>query len=691
MGQTHTKTKILDYEEQRRILLEDVAKVENEIKNLGKVSNSMMAQDAEAEDENTEQFEVSSHKKFEMKGFKWPDPDSDIKEGLKVDDVSRMNATEVSRIFMVRNTDDVKHVLHLARLQGVSVSMRGTKHSMGGHTIAEHGFVMDMARMDHMEYDQERSVVRLGPGALWSKVVFYLNRFGKSPRTLQSYSTFSVGGSLSVNAHGITSDDTVQQSVTSLTVVMWDGTELVCRRDGDVGQRELFSLVLGGYGMFGVIVEVEMKVEENVHLWSEMIDCSVEEFPILYGNLLTSEDVNIKLGRLDTVTAERCQIFVFRRQTEEGMRTVSDLPLAPRQMSRSSQLIYKWILPGGKFLRSIIENAAYKALDWSEENERNQLIYESCEPLARLYSPFHELEDTFILQEFFIPKESFSCWITKAKPIISGKYENVTLLNCTIRFVKEDKTTLLSYARSSQGSYAFVLYYRLKNTPEADKVLGGLHTQLAEISMKVGGTFYLPYRHHYSAEQLQRAYPKISNFFEKKIQYDPHGLFRSKWSDHYMRQILPDFISSPLSDPCDNVDDQNSGKEHFELQTVSQNRQDSYRRLMKDPIRRQEFLVLFFKNIFKIESADKLRSLIGKAILDPRNETDSDIFQCLADELVKRDGPLNQISKLMNSIKQIRRQRAELSNETITMLYRLGYLGNLNGFVSIGDTGKLVR
>ena len=300
--------------------------------------------------------------------------------------------------------------------------------------------------------------------------------------------------------------------------------------------------------MFGVIVEVEMSVVPNVHLWSEMIDCSLDEFPIIYGNLLNSEDVNIKLGRIDTVSGERCQIFVFRTQSEEEVSTVSNLPLEPRKMTRTSQVMYKWILPGGKMIRSMLENAAHKALDWSEENERNQLIFESCEPLARLYSPFHELEDTFVLQEFFIPKREFLAWTNNAKSILIKKYENVTLLNCTVRFVNEDKTTTLAYSRDSEGSFAFVLYYRLRRSEEADKVLEEIHHSLAEISLKLGGTFYLPYRHHYSVEQLKQSYPMIIQFFEKKKTYDPHGLFRSKWSDHYMKQIFPEFVFPPYKE-----------------------------------------------------------------------------------------------------------------------------------------------
>ena len=53
----------------------------------------------------------------------------------------------------------------------------------------------------------------------------------------------------------------------------------------------------------------------------------------------------------------------------------------------------------------------------------------------------------------------------------------------------------------------------------------------------LGGTFYLPYRHHYSLEQLYTAYPMIEKFFERKVYYDPQGMFSSSWSKNYMGQI----------------------------------------------------------------------------------------------------------------------------------------------------------
>lgn len=105
---------------------------------------------------------------------------------------------------------------------------------------------------------------------------------------MQSYSSFSVGGSLAVNAHGITTDHCGAESVQSFTVILWDGSEVLCSRDAkDSFNRELFTLALGGYGMFGIIVELTLKVNENVHLDMQMIQTTVSTFPRIYDQVCT--------------------------------------------------------------------------------------------------------------------------------------------------------------------------------------------------------------------------------------------------------------------------------------------------------------------------------------------------------------------------------------------------------------------
>ena len=59
---------------------------------------------------------------------------------------------------------------------------------------------------------------------------------------------------------------------------------------------------------------------------------------------------------------------------------------------------YKWLAPSAQQLRGIIEAATGAAVDWSDANERNVLMYESAQPLAELYSPILDVDDTFVLQ-----------------------------------------------------------------------------------------------------------------------------------------------------------------------------------------------------------------------------------------------------------------------------------------------------
>ena len=152
----------------------------------------------------------------------WPDPSPAIDaggSGCLVDDMSHFERARVDRIFFPRTEVDVERVLVEALRLGRQVSVRGTKHSMGGHSIARAGFLLDMQCLNAMRYDRAAQTVSCGPGCLWADLIMFLNKRCKSPRTMQSYCTFSVGGTLAVNAHGITTDFCMAESVESFRLM----------------------------------------------------------------------------------------------------------------------------------------------------------------------------------------------------------------------------------------------------------------------------------------------------------------------------------------------------------------------------------------------------------------------------------------------------------------------------------------
>ena len=70
--------------------------------------------------------------------------------------------------------------------------------------------------------------------------------------------TLTLGGAVACNAHGRgLMMGPIGEDVESLTLVDADGEVVKCSRDRDA---ELFRLVIGGYGLFGVVVRVTLRL-----------------------------------------------------------------------------------------------------------------------------------------------------------------------------------------------------------------------------------------------------------------------------------------------------------------------------------------------------------------------------------------------------------------------------------------------
>lgn len=138
---------------------------------------------------------------------------------------------------------------------------------MGGHTLYKNGILLNMKKFNNIiKLNQNTHSVTVQSGLLWSDLIKYLNNFGLAPMTLQSYSSFSIGGSISVNVHGITNDDSIYKSVIEIGIINANGQLKICNRNKN---NELFSLIIGGYGLFCVIVWIKLKVIPNVKLYLE--------------------------------------------------------------------------------------------------------------------------------------------------------------------------------------------------------------------------------------------------------------------------------------------------------------------------------------------------------------------------------------------------------------------------------------
>ena len=464
---------------------------------------------------------------FHILKTKWTESDKTqtIPNGYS-NDASQLNLTKVDTIIQVPNNkteieNQLKDILKYAKEKNLKISIAGARHSMGGHTIYPNGIVLNMLPYKQMELDSTSNILTIGSGALWEDALKFLDKYGKSIAIMQAFSSFSIGGSISVNGHGWQKNlPPISASVISFTLLTQNGEIINCSRREN---QELFKLTIGGYGLFGVILDVKLKVVENIALQYKYIRLSPENYVSYYKKYISDNpNVNLVFGRLrisDKHFLEEATLNYFEK-------VEATIPVLPKEKSTEAQrLVFRGSVNSeyGKRLRWDLEIGMNK-VSKNEIYSRNELLNDHVSLIEN-----KDTSSTDLLQEYFIPERNFNQYIQYIKPIL--KNSKIDLLNLTIRGVQKDNDSYLSYAK--ENVFGFVLLFNQKKTDEQEKEMKILTNQLLDVALKNEGTFYLPYRLHIDREKMRKSYPNADKFFELKLKYDPDELFNNKFYEHY--------------------------------------------------------------------------------------------------------------------------------------------------------------
>jgi FAD/FMN-containing dehydrogenase len=446
-----------------------------------------------------------------------------------IDDASRLNATPVLEVWPIPSDpaaaeEQLRDLVRRAAAANVPVAIAGTRHSLGGHAIAGDGIVVDMLPFRHVRFDEAAGIVRVGAGARWFEVLDVLNRHGRSVAVMQSNNDFSVGGSISVNCHGWQCrKPPVASSVESFRILLADGRVVRCSRRENA---ELFSLALGGYGLFGVILEVDLRVVANTRYRPERFVLTAGTYAEVFDREVRRRpDVGMSYGRLSVAP----ETFL----DEATLTVFHELPGAEPVVSAigfpDSPALTRAFLRGeegsayGKRLRWRVERTLQP---WIEPAviDRNQLLSQPA-------TVFENRSDasTDILHEYFVPPAAFAGFVRDLRSAVLEHRGD--LLNATVRDVAADTDTFLRYA--DRDLLAVVLYFAQPRTPEGEASMEAMTRRIVDAAGRAGGRHYLPYRLHATEQQFAAAYPQARRFFELKRQYDPRELFRNAFYEKY--------------------------------------------------------------------------------------------------------------------------------------------------------------
>ncbi len=450
-------------------------------------------------------------------------------------DASHLNKTPVYGIIEITSEEDIRNALNYARQHNLKITCAGQQHSMGGQTFTPGGLVLDLRQFNNIRLDKAHKVVNVQSGVRWWQLQQALDKEGSSVKSMQSINIFSIGGSLSVNGHGVDPmPGQIAPTVRSMRLMLSSG-EVV--KASPTENTELFQHVLGGYGLFGVILDVDLDVVDNEIYDRRAVYMDYKDYPTYYRNNVENNDkVGLVFGRLSispgSYLRETVAHVYFRSQSR------AELPhLAAERYETLDRLIINFSKRGalGRWLRWTLEKHIEPRLHscltrnqaMSQKDiclvSRNEEMYDDMAYLK------NRLRDTDILQEYFIPYDRMPEFVDRLRTIV--KKNKANLLNVTIRTVHKDTVTALPYAK--QDMFGFVLYFNVGFDDEDNEILKRTTTDLIDAAEQSGGTYYLPYQLFYSKSQLERAYPEVESFFAVKRKYDPIDLFSNKFYQKY--------------------------------------------------------------------------------------------------------------------------------------------------------------
>jgi len=541
----------------------------------------------------------------------------------------------------------IEQLQKFIRTNDAPISIGGGRFSMGGHTALEGTTHIDLRGLNQIiEFDAENRAIRVESGIRWKEIQDHVNDYGLAVKIMQTYSNFTVGGSLSVNCHGrYVGLGPIILSVKSIDLLQHNGEIVRATPDSN---KQIFYASIGGYGAIGIIVATELELAENHRIERLQVKMPISEYP-RYFTQTVRENRQAVFQNADMIPPKFAKVRAVSWQETD------------RQVNHSESnglrlfLLEKYMLwaitetPAGHFRREYIyEPLMYLSRKVVMRNQEASYDVAELEPLSRSKS-------TYVLQEYFVAVDRLLEFKECLYEILN-RYK-VKLVNISIRHAHPDPGSMLAWAR--EEVFAFVLYYKQGTLHYERESVAVWTRELIDSVIKCGGTYYLPYQPHARYDQFHAAYPGAVKLFKLKDKLDPHYRFRNiLWEKYYRTNSRISLVPNKTS----------NNSEFLSVYDNEKSRDDFYR---------------FLQVIYHLYPEDQFHQLIIKNC--QRHQHDVDIYRCLIEEL----GAIKtKFSELTYALPALAKQKSEMQGQTRKIVQGVV---KLDGYLEIGSTGRYVK
>ena len=458
-------------------------------------------------------------------------------ETILVNDIhSQLNSTRVLGILQPRSLADVQGIVRTAGKDRKAISVAGGRHAMGGQGFGTDTLLIDVRKLNRvLDLDRKRGIIEVEAGIEWPELIdkyLSLQTGDLQPWGIAQKQTgadrLTIAGTIAANAHGrglimkpFVSD------VESFVLVDGRGEARTCSRTENA---ELFRLVNGGYGLFGIVTSVRLRLTAR-----KKIKRVVE--------IRTVDDL---IAAFEKRIADGCQYGDFQFSIEKDsedflhkgvfscylpMPKETPIPAAEKQLTDENwrQLLY------------LAHTDQKKAFDRYAEyymSTNGQLYWSDTHQLSIYPDDYHREIDqrldapyaaTEIITEIDVPRPALKGFLDEVRE--DFRKNKVELIYGTVRLIERDDESFLPWAKQPYACTIFNLH--TVHSPEGLQRSADTFRRLIDMAARREGSYYLTYHRYATRKQVETCYPQFTEFLRLKKKYDPEERFQSDWYRHY--------------------------------------------------------------------------------------------------------------------------------------------------------------
>jgi len=497
---------------------------------------------------------------------------------------SALNPASVLRTFHPRNLFELASTVDRARRLGVPVSVCGGRHAMGGQQFVEAGWLVDLSGCNRvLQFDARRGLIEVEAGMRWPELLQALDRLqpagtragradggagggagggaaggaagglaggadSDAPWTFRQKQTgadqLSIGGALSANIHGRGLDFAPFVSdIESFTLVTADGR---LRRVSRTEQADLFRLAIGGYGLFGIVGSVTLRLVRRVRLRREVevidVDALMDAFEArraqgcLYGDWQFAIDP-AQPGFL-TRGVLSCYRPVDGTGEDAGARAgaveAADAGAGASPPGRHRELSeedWKRLL----LLAHVDKTRAFGEYAAFYRSTSGQCYDSDAHQMGRYVDGYHREIDRHVgcrgsemITELYVPRARLADFMRACA--FELRASGTSVVYGTVRLIRRDTETFLAWARQDYACVIFNLH--VDHSPAGIDAAAAAFRRLIDRAIERDGSYYLTYHRFATRAQVEACHPRFRAFLRLKAAWDPDGLFQSDWYRH---------------------------------------------------------------------------------------------------------------------------------------------------------------